>query len=57
MQVTETSNEGLKRGFNIIVPAAEIDAQCATKLKEVASTASLPGFRKGKVPVSLLKKR
>jgi len=54
---TETSNEGLKRGFKIVVPAADIDTQCATRLKEVASTATLPGFRKGKVPVNLLKKR
>ena len=31
MQVTETLNDGLKRGYTITVPAADLDAQGATR--------------------------
>ncbi len=57
MQITETKNEGLKREFKIAVPFAEIETSVAERLKEISRTAKLPGFRPGKVPVSLLKKK
>jgi len=57
MQVTQTHSEGLKRGFTVTVPAADIDARRSTRLAEVARTMSLPGFRPGKVPTSLVKQR
>jgi len=57
MQVTETSNEGLKREFKVLVPADEIEEQIAGRLKELARTIKLPGFRPGKVPVDLLRKK
>ncbi len=57
MQITETKNQGLKREFKIAVPFAEIENSIADRLKEISLTARLPGFRPGKVPVSLLKKK
>lgn len=57
MQVTETKSEGLSREFKIAVPAAEIDERIDARLKDIAGQAQMPGFRPGKVPVSLLKKR
>lgn len=57
MQVTETSAEGLKRAYSITVPANEIESRIDTRLAEIAKTATLPGFRPGKVPVGILKKR
>ncbi len=57
MQVTETLAEGLKREFRVVVPAAELDTKVTDRLKDVARTATLPGFRPGKVPVALLRKR
>ena len=57
MQVTETKAEGLKREFKIIVPADDIERRVSGRLDEMARTARLPGFRPGKVPVSLLRKR
>lgn len=57
MQVTETLNEGLKRGFNITVTAAELDAKVNEKLTEAAPGIEMKGFRKGKVPMALLKKQ
>jgi len=57
MQVTELSTEGLKRQFKIVVPAGDLSAKVDERLVELARTASMPGFRPGKVPVGLLKKQ
>lgn len=57
MQVTELSAEGLKRQFKIVVPAGDLSAKVDERLTELARTAQMPGFRQGKVPLSLLKKQ
>ena len=57
MAITETLNEGLKRGYTIKVTAAELDATVNTKLKEAQPNIELKGFRKGKVPMAMLKKQ
>jgi trigger factor len=57
MQVTETLNEGLKRGYAITVTAAELEAKVAEKLKEAQPEVEMKGFRKGKVPMALLRKQ
>ncbi len=56
MQVTETLNEGLKRAYKMILSAAELDEKVNEKLKEAQPNIELKGFRKGKVPLALLKK-
>jgi len=57
MQVNETLNEGLKRGYSIIVSAGELDEKVNEKLVEAQPEVEMKGFRKGKVPMSLLKKQ
>ena len=57
MQVTETLNEGLKRGYNIVVTADELAAKVDEKLVEARPGIEMKGFRKGKVPMALLKKQ
>ncbi|MBT7999627.1 trigger factor [Planktomarina temperata] len=57
MQVTETLNEGLKRGYNIVVTADELAAKVDEKLVEARPEIEMKGFRKGKVPIALLKKQ
>ena len=57
MQVTETLNEGLKRGYTIVLPASELEATVNGKLAEAQPTVEMKGFRKGKVPMALLKKQ
>ena len=57
MQVNETLNEGLKRGYSIIVSARELDEKVNEKLVEAQPEVEMKGFRKGKVPMSLLKKQ
>jgi trigger factor len=56
MQVTEVSNEGLKREFAILVPKADLDAKVDGKLAEIKDKVQLKGFRPGKVPLAHLKK-
>ncbi|MGJ8616751.1 MAG: trigger factor [Sulfitobacter sp.] len=57
MQVNETLNDGLKRGYAITVTAAELEAKVNEKLAEAQPTVEMKGFRKGKVPMALLKKQ
>ncbi|AJE46386.1 trigger factor [Celeribacter indicus] len=57
MQVTETLNEGLKRGYQITITAAELDEKVNAKLREAQPEIEMKGFRKGKVPMALLKKQ
>src|SRR6202044_3132878 len=57
MQIIETSTEGLKREFKIVVAAEEIEARLQARLAEIGKTVKLPGFRPGKVPTAVLKQR
>ncbi|KGM87190.1 trigger factor [Roseovarius mucosus DSM 17069] len=57
MQVTETLNEGLKRGYKMILSAKDLDEKVNAKLKEAQPDIEIKGFRKGKVPLPLLKKQ
>ncbi|WP_193140684.1 MULTISPECIES: trigger factor [unclassified Meridianimarinicoccus] len=57
MQVTETLKDGLKRGYEITLTAAELDSKVNEKLAEAQPEIEMKGFRKGKVPMALLKKQ
>ena len=57
MQVTETLKDGLKRGYTITVSAAELDTKVQEKLVEAQPEIEMKGFRKGKVPMAMLKKQ
>ncbi|WP_428408589.1 trigger factor [Hyphococcus sp.] len=56
MEVIEKSAEGLDRKFLVKVSAEELDKKLVAKLNEVKGRVQLKGFRKGKAPVSHLKK-
>jgi len=57
MQVTELKNEGLKREFEITLEAKDINKKIEDRLAKAAKTIKMPGFRPGKVPISLVKKK
>ncbi len=57
MKITETLNEGLKRGYSIKLTAAELDEKVNEKLQEAQPDVEMKGFRKGKVPLALLKRQ
>lgn len=57
MQVTETLSDGLKRGYTVILPFADLDARRNERLTSLGKTLRLPGFRPGKVPFPIVKQR
>src|ERR1700720_1326172 len=57
MQVTETSAEGLKREFRVVVPAGELEEKVTSRLGDIGRTIQLRGFRPGKVPMQILRQR
>ncbi len=57
MKISETKAEGLLREYSILITASEIDEQVSAKLTELAATVNMPGFRPGKVPMSVVKSR
>lgn len=48
---------GLQRRMTIEVPADKIESQVQSRLQEAAKTFHMKGFRKGKVPVKVIKNR
>ena len=57
MNVTEVSNEGLKRAYNVVVPATSIAAQKSKRLAELSKDVKIAGFRPGKVPAAVIQQR
>lgn len=57
MQVKETQYDGLKRGYTFTLTADKLAAKVDAKLKEAQPDVEMKGFRKGKVPMALLKKQ
>lgn len=57
MHVTETQIDDLTRQFHVTMPAADIERKVEARLGELAQTMRLPGFRPGKVPLGLMRKR
>lgn len=57
MQVTLEKLSGLKRKLKIVIPAERASAAIQKKLKELAATIKMPGFRPGKVPFDTIKQR
>lgn len=57
MQVTETLSDGLKREFRIVIAADRIETRIDEKLKGLAGDIRLPGFRPGRAPLPLLRRR
>jgi trigger factor len=57
MQVSVETTSNIERHMTIGVPAQEIDQAVQKRLQETARTVRLNGFRPGKVPMSVVKRR
>lgn len=57
MQITESNAEGLKHEMTVVIEAADIERRVTDRLTEIGRTIRLPGFRPGKVPLNVLRKR
>ncbi|MDH5387716.1 MAG: trigger factor [Gammaproteobacteria bacterium] len=57
MQVSVETGEGLERKLTVQVPAETVDAQVESRLQSMRHQVKVDGFRPGKVPFSVVKKR
>lgn len=55
MQVSIESSTGLERQLKIGIPADKIDQEVIARLQKATKTVSIKGFRKGKVPLKVVK--
>lgn len=56
MNITETTNDGLKRSFAVVVAAKDLADKLDMEVAKAAPQVRMPGFRPGKVPKNLIKK-
>jgi trigger factor len=56
MDVTQTTADGLKREFRVVVPATDLEIRLTDRLVRLKDQVRLNGFRPGKVPVAHLRK-
>jgi len=57
MQVSLETTSGLERRLTVGVPAEQVENEVENRLKQAARDVSIKGFRKGKVPLSVVKQR
>ncbi|MCY4261144.1 MAG: trigger factor family protein, partial [Rhodobacteraceae bacterium] len=57
VEITEIVYEGLKREWRLTLDADAIDAEVDSRLAQLQSSANLPGFRKGRAPIHILRQR
>lgn len=57
MQVSIETVSPLQRKMTIAVPAEQVESKVADRLQEAAKNYQMKGFRKGKVPLKLIKER
>ena len=57
MQVSVESTGNLERRMTLRLPAERVDTQIGGRLREIARTAKIKGFRPGKVPAKVIEQR
>ena len=57
MNIKEIDSKILFKEFEVQVPYKEVDNSINAKIAEIIPTVSLPGFRKGKAPLNIVKKK
>jgi trigger factor len=57
MQVSLTATGGLERRLEVAVPAQAVTSEIETRLKQLARTSRLKGFRPGKAPLQVVRKQ
>ena len=56
-QAVQNTPSPLERSLTVSVPIAQIEAEIATRLKKLARTARMEGFRPGKVPMKIVERQ
>src|SRR6188508_2030445 len=56
-QAVQTPPSSLERSLTVSVPIAEIESEIATRLKKLARTVKMQGFRPGHVPLKMVERQ
>ncbi len=57
MQVSVETTQGLERRMTVALPSEDIDSAVMERLQSLSKTTRINGFRPGKVPFKVVKKR
>lgn len=57
MQITVINSNNLQKDFSVTIPFKEVNANVEEKIRQAQKHYVLPGFRKGTVPVSLVRNK
>jgi len=57
MQISVTKTKGLERRLEVAVPGERVASEVNARLKRLARTARLKGFRPGKVPFAVVRQQ
>ena len=57
MNMKELNSKKLYKEYLIDIPYAEVDKLINKKIDEITPTVNLPGFRKGKAPINIIKRK
>ncbi len=57
MQVSVDAGEGLERHMTVELPSEDLDKQVEKRLRDLSRNVRMDGFRPGKVPMSVVRKR
>jgi trigger factor len=56
-QAVQNTSSALERNITVTVPIEQIEAEIATRLKKLARTVKMQGFRPGKVPLKMVERQ
>ena len=57
MNIKELNSKKLYKEYSLEIPFDEVDNSINDKIREIIPTVTLPGFRKGKAPLNIVKKK
>ena len=57
MKIEEKKNKNLDIEWKVVIPSSSINGKLNEKYSEISKNLKLPGFRPGKVPDNIIKKR
>ena len=57
MNTKELKSTKLYKEYSLEIPYEEIDSEVDNKINQILPTVNIPGFRKGKAPLNIVKKK
>ncbi len=57
MKISELKSEGLNKAYKVVMPKEDFVKEVDGKLAQIAKKAKIQGFRAGKAPLSMIKKK